>query len=295
MKGLKTAHFTDLKTGTGASIFLFEHGAVGSYLIAGAACASHEIAILDPEHIVDKVHGLVLTGGSSFGLYAAKGVVDFLKQHNIGFKTIDAIIPLVPAAALYDLNYLDALPPTADDLYKTCFSAAEANIESGAIGAGTGATVGKLIANTCEMKSGLGRSEITFSSGLEVIVYAAVNAAGDIHDNGTIIAGAHTKDGHFVDSKKILSSGQKEKQLFLGTNTTLVAVFTNAKGDKAFFKRMSKMAIAGMAQAISPVFSSYDGDIIFCFSLGTQEISELSLGTIIAEQVRLAIIDAVWR
>ncbi|WP_133127245.1 P1 family peptidase [Legionella nagasakiensis] len=293
MEGLKISHFTNREDGTGASVFLFEQGAVGSYVIAGAASASHEIAVLDPEHSVPCVHGLMLTGGSTFGLYAAEGVVRYLAEKNIGFQLPHATIPLVPASALYDLSYRKPVAPSASAIYEICSAATENNTESGVIGAGTGATVGKLVSSAYEMKSGLGRSAIQLMSGLEVIVYAAVNAVGDVYDNGKLLAGARFKDGRWANSQDLLLSGQSEKNLFAGTNTTLVAIFTNAKGDKAFLKRIAKMAVAGCARAISPVFSPYDGDTIFCFSLGDWDVGELILGTIVAEQVRLAIIDAV--
>ncbi len=293
MDGLKINHTSNQQDGTGASVFLFESGAVGSFVIAGTASASHELAVLDPEHSVPFVHGLMLCGGSTFGLFAAEGMVRYLAEKNIGFRMPHAIVPLVPAAALYDLSYINAVSPRAEAVYKACLNASKDNLDSGSIGAGTGATVGKLIGLGYEMKSGIGRSSLKLASGLEIVAYAAVNAVGDVYDKGKLLAGARYKDGSWVNSEKILLSGQAEKNLFAGSNTTLVAVFCNAKADKAAMKRIAKMATAGLARAISPVFSPYDGDIVFCFSLGAYEASELMLGTMAAEQVRLAIIDAV--
>lgn len=293
MKGLKINHVSDHDSGTGASIFLFDNGATGSYVIAGAASASHELAVLDAEHSVPCVHGLMLSGGSTFGLYAAQGVVRYLTEHDIGFRLPDATVPLVPAAALYDLNYRKPLPPKADDVYQACFNATEDNTECGCLGAGTGATIGKLVASASMMKSGLGRAAIKLDSGLEVIAYAAVNAVGDVYDKGQLIAGACNSEGELVNTERLLLSGQSEQELFSGANTTLISVFCNALGDKGSMKRVAKMALAGVSRAISPIFSPYDGDTIFCFSLGDIDVSELMLGTIAAEQVRLAIIDAV--
>ncbi|RUR02955.1 P1 family peptidase [Legionella septentrionalis] len=293
MQGLKINHVTDMDNGTGASIFLFEQGAIGSYLIVGSACATHEVAVLEPEHSVPCVHGLMLAGGSTFGLFAVQGMVRYLHEKEIGFHAPNAIVPLVPAAALYDLSYKHPVPPSANEVYQACFKASEHNEDRGILGAGTGATVGKLIASASPMKSGMGRAAIKLDSGLEVIAYAAVNAVGDVHDKGNIVAGARFADGSWADTEKRLLAGESEQNLFANANTTLIAVFTNAKGDKASLKRMAKMTAAGFSQAISPIFSPYDGDIIFCFSLGNLEVSELMLGTIAAEQVRLAILDAV--
>jgi len=293
MDGLKVNLVSDHEIGTGASIFLFKEGAVGSYVIAGSASASHELAVLEPEHSVPCVHGLMLAGGSTFGLSAVEGIVRYLSEHDCGFRLPDATVPLVPAAALYDLNYLKPLAPRAENVYQACFNASEDNDERGILGAGTGATVGKLVSSASAMKSGLGRSSITLGSGLEVVAYAAVNAVGDIYDKGQIVAGACYSDGRWAESEKLLLSGQAEQDLFSGTNTTLISVFCNAKADKASMRRVAKMAVAGIARAISPIFSPYDGDTLFCFSLGDFEVSELMLGTIAAEQVRLAIIDAV--
>jgi L-aminopeptidase/D-esterase-like protein len=293
MDGLKVNHYTDQENGTGASVFIFEKGAIGSFWIAGSAFATHEIGVLDPDHSAPCVHGLMLAGGSSPGLFAAEGVVRYLAEQKIGLQLPDAIIPLVPAAALYDLNYRKPVSPGANAVYKACFKATEDNDESGHLGAGTGATVGKLINSAHEMKSGLGRASIRLDSGLEVIAYAAVNAVGDVHDNDRLLAGARYSDGRWVESEKLLFSGQVEKDLFNGTNTTLAAVFTNAKSDKAKLKQIAKMASAGFSRAITPVFTPYDGDIVFCFSMGECEVSELVLGTIAAELVRLSIIDAV--
>jgi len=293
MEGLKVSHYTNHEDGTGASVFLFEQGAYGAYWMAGSSSATHELAILDPEHSVPQVHGLMLSGGSTFGLFAAEGAVRFLSEKGIGLQLPQAVIPLVPAAALYDLNYRKPAAAKASDVYKICKTAKEDNKERGAIGVGTGATVGKCIVGANDMKSGLGRSEVFLPSGLNVIAYAAVNAVGDVNNNGKLIAGARYNDGSWVDSEKELLSGQVEKNLFSGANTTLVTVFTNARVDKAGLKRLAKMAVSGMSRAIAPIFTPYDGDVVFCFSLGHIDISHLTLGTIAAEQVRLAIIDAV--
>ncbi len=294
MEGLKIGHFTNNVNGTGVTVFLLEKSAVGAYLICGAAPASHEMAVLDPENSVPHMHGLVFSGGSAFGLFSAKGVMTYLAERGIGHPTRQGVVPIVPAASIYDLNYKQPIPPTAEDAYQACLSADENNRDSGRIGAGTGATVGKICLDAKPMSSGLGRAEINLPNGLSVVAYAVVNAVGDVRDaGGNIIAGAVDEQGHFADCEKYLLSGQAEENLFSQENTTLVAVFTNTAFAKDGLKRIGKMAVAGMARAIRPVFTGYDGDVVFCVSIGALKMSEMTVGTVAAEAVRLAILDAV--
>ncbi len=294
MRGLKVGHFTNKKVGTGISVFLLENGAQGAYWICGSAPATHELVVLDPDNSVPQLHGLVLAGGSAYGLYAAAGVMRYLTEHHIGHKTPHGVVPIVPAAAIYDLAYQEDVPPTAEEAYQACLNAKENNQESGLLGAGTGATVGKLIPNTRLMTGGLGYAEKSLKNGTTVMAYAVVNCVGDVHDaQGHIIAGARTAQNTFADCQEYLLSGQGEIDLFAHGNTTLVAVFTNAQFDKNELKRIAKMASAGMARAITPIFTRFDGDIVFCVSTGDQIASELTVGTMAAEAVRLAILDAV--
>lgn len=294
MNGLKVGHFTSHEVGTGATVFLFETGAIGSYWVSGSAPATHELVVLDPDNSVSHVHGLLLSGGSAYGLFAAKGMMTYLTEKGIGHPTPHGIVPIVPAAAIYDLAFKKATPPCAEDIYQTCVSANEENTDSGRIGAGTGATVGKLVPAAKHMTGGIGRAELRIESGLEVVAYAVVNCVGDVFDTQiNIIAGARDAHGRFASCEKFLLSGEGEEFLFSHSNTTLVAVFTNAQFTKSELKRIAKMATAGMARVISPIFTRYDGDIVFCISLGDHLASELSVGTLAAEAVRLAILDAV--
>lgn len=294
MRGLKVGHFTQQEHGTGVSVFLLEQSAIGAYWICGSAPATHELVVLDPDNSVPKLHALVLAGGSAYGLYAAQGAMTYLTELGIGHHTPHGVVPIVPAAAIYDLIYKEAVPPTAENTYEACRDAKENNTASGRIGAGTGATVGKIVPNTQRMSGGLGRAEITLDSGVSVIAYAVVNCVGDVRDRmGKIIAGACKSPGVFADCEAYLLSGQAEENLFKQGNTTLVAVFTNVAFSKESLKRIGKMSAAGMARAITPVFTQYDGDILFCISVGDAKASELTVGTMAAEAVRLAILDAV--
>lgn len=293
MHGLKIGHHTDRARGTGVSVFLFEDAAAGGYWICGSAPATHELAALEPDNSVPHCHGLVLAGGSAYGLHAAAGVMQYLKEKGIGHAVPSGVVPIVPAAAIYDLSYISDHYPSAENAYQACLQASEDNTERGRVGAGTGATVGKLIPFAKAMASGIGRAVLKQKGGLEVVAYVVVNSVGDVRDNGKMIAGARDAHGHFVDCEKFLLSGEAEADLFANSNTTLAAVFTNAVFDKDECKRIAKMAAAGMARAVSPVFTRFDGDIVFCMSTGKVSASELTVGAMAAEAVRQAIINAV--
>lgn len=294
MEGLKVGHYTNTETGTGVTVFLLEKSAVGAYRICGSAPATHELAVLDPDNSVPHLHGLSFSGGSAYGLFAADGVMTYLTERGIGHPTPHGVVPIVPAASIYDLSYKHPLPPTAQHAYEACLAAKENNRDSGRIGAGTGATIGKLIRTASAMTSGIGYAELKLESGAQVIAYAVVNSVGDVRDaKGNIVAGARYPDGKFANCEQYLLSGQAETDLFSHGNTTLVAVFTNVKFTKEELKRVAKMAIAGMARAISPIFTKFDGDILFCVSTGDRVVSELTIGTMAAEAVRLSILDSV--
>lgn len=295
MKGLKVGHHSHNEFKTGVTVFLFDQPAVGAYTLCGAAPASHEWGALEADASVSVLHGLALCGGSAYGLLAVAGVMRFLRERNIGLALPHGVVPIVPAAAIYDLTYGQPEPPTAEGAYQACLDAKEENTTAGAFGAGTGATVGKVIPNAHQMTSGIGRAEITLSNGLTVLAYAVVNAVGDVRSaNGHIIAGATDDAGQFLNCEAFLLSGKGEQLLINHhTNTTLVAIFTNAGLSRSELKRVGKMAVGGMARAIAPVFTDYDGDTIFTVSMGDVKASVLSVGTIAAEAVRQAIVNAV--
>jgi L-aminopeptidase/D-esterase-like protein len=293
MKHLKIGHYTQAEQGTGLSVFLFDQPVCGAYTLCGSAPAAHELTVLDLDAMVSGVNGLLLAGGSAFGLSAVDGVLRWLKERNRGFATSHGVVPIVPAVALYDLAFNESVAPMAEHAYQACQQATENNVLQGRIGAGTGATVGKFVANTRRMSGGLGRAELRLANGVTVLAYAAVNSVGDVTDaSGNIIAGACLPNGDFANCTQMLLSGCDDA-LQANTNTTLVAVFTNANFSKVELKRISKMALAGMPRAISPVFTQYDGDIVFCFSVGAATASEKIVGAMAAEAVRQAIVNAV--
>lgn len=293
MQFLKIGHVSHDKAGTGTSVFLFDRPAVGAYLLCGSAPATHEIHTLELDATVPHINALTLVGGSAFGLQAAAGVMRWCSERQRGLQLPHGVVPIVPAAGIYDLAYKEAMAPSADDGYIACDSATEDNTQQGRIGAGTGATVGKFMKSAKPMTGGLGRAELILMNGVSVIAYAVVNSMGDIRDKtGRIIAGACLPDGTFANSEEHLLSGQDEI-MSSDLNTTLIAIFTNASFSKEALKRIAKVASAGMARAISPVFTRYDGDIVFCFSLGDHIASENVIGAMAAEAVREAIVNSV--
>lgn len=293
MQFLKIGHVSHDKAGTGTSVFLFDRPAVGAYLLCGSAPATHEIHTLELDATVPHINALTLVGGSAFGLQAAAGVMRWCSERQRGLQLPHGVVPIVPAAGIYDLAYKEAMAPSADDGYIACDSATEDNTQQGRIGAGTGATVGKFMKSAKPMTGGLGRAELILMNGVSVIAYAVVNSMGDIRDKtGRIIAGACRPDGTFANSEEHLLSGQDEI-MSSDLNTTLIAIFTNASFSKEALKRIAKVASAGMARAISPVFTRYDGDIVFCFSLGDHIASENVIGAMAAEAVREAIVNSV--
>jgi L-aminopeptidase/D-esterase-like protein len=293
MQGLRIGHYTNAERGTGASVFLFEQPAVAAYWLCGSSPASHELAALNLDANVTHINGLLLTGGSALGLPAVGGMLRWLFDQAQGWATPHGRVPIVPAAAIYDLAVKQPLPPVADEVYQACLSASVMNAEVGRVGAGTGASIGKLVPEASRMSGGIGRAEVVLPDGVMILVYAVVNSVGDIYDQtGAIIAGARLASGEFADCQTSLMAMCDEKNI-ASSNTTLVAIFTDARLSKIELSRIAKMATAGVGRAIAPVFTRYDGDLIFSVSLGEKTASELVIGTVAAELTRQAIVNAV--
>ncbi|MDX1901033.1 MAG: P1 family peptidase [Gammaproteobacteria bacterium] len=292
MLNIRVGHYTCLDKKTGISVFLFESEAIAVYHLCGAAPASRELHVLEPTATVPGIHGLCFAGGSAFGLNATAGVMNFLKEQGKGFQTPHTTIPIVPAAAIYDCAISQA-PPTAEDAYQACRAAIPENPMRGAIGAGRSATVGKMVAGTEPSPGGFGWHTVTLPHGIIVTAYAVVNCLGDVRNQqGDIIAGARSKDQTFTDTEKFLLHNPYANTAS-ALNTTLVAVMTNARFSKAELSRIARVASTGMARAISPVFTRYDGDLIFCVTTNEVPAHENNVSVAAAEAVRLAIIDAV--
>ena len=269
--GIKVGHHTLAERPTGCTVILAEAGATAGVDVRGAAPATRETDLLRPGNIVQIAHAIVLSGGSAFGLDSASGVMRYLEEKKIGFEFGRSHVPIVPAAALFDLPVGDGtIRPTADCGYQAARSASTEPVQEGSVGAGAGATVGK--ATGRGMKGGIGSAAITLPSGLVVAALVATNSFGDIIDpsTGQIVAGARTADGQaFADARKLLRSGAIRFSA-PGQNTTLGVVATNAVLTKTDATRVAEMAHDGFARAIVPVHTPVDGDTIFAVATGSK-------------------------
>ena len=301
VEGVTVGQFTDTRRPTGCTVILVERGAVAGVDVRGSAPGTRETDLLKPTNSVDKVNAVVLSGGSAFGLDTATGVMRYLEEHNFGYATAAGKVPIVPAAILYDLTVGDnKIRPDAEAGYKACRNAKSGPFEEGNVGAGAGATVGKLNGGK-PMKGGLGSSSIKLPNGLVVGAIVAVNCVGDVIDpkTGKIVAGARTPDGKaFLNIIGSYRAGRGVAQpASPGQNTTIGAVATNARFDKTQMTKIAEMAHDGMARAINPAHTPYDGDTLFALSTGTSNVTANhgAIGALAAEAVSDAILRAVMK
>jgi L-aminopeptidase/D-esterase-like protein len=297
--GILVGHASDYDGLTGCTAILCESGAVAGGDLRGSATGTEEWGLLNPHHVTERIHAVVFAGGSAFGLEAASGVRRFLERKGVGFEASAAKIPLVPAAILYDLGLgKSSARPTREMGEAAAEAATDRPVAEGAVGAGTGATVGKLLGMKQAMKSGLGSWTAELggrSRGVLVAALAVVNAVGDVRDpaNRAIIAGARRSADSmdFADSVEVMKQGKPSG--FVRSNTTLVAVATNARLDKAQAAKLAQFAQLGLARAIDPVNTMSDGDAAVAFSVGDLQAPIDSLGVAAAEAVAEAILRAV--
>ena len=302
--GIKVGHQTLLERPTGCTVVLVDGDAVGGVSQRGAAPATRETDLLQPLNMVDKVNAVVLTGGSAFGLDAASGVVRWLEERSIGFPTAAGKVPIVPAAAIFDLSVggNPKIRPTADCGYRAALAASTNAVMEGSVGAGAGATVGKLGGlgptggKLLPTKAGLGSAAIALPNGLIVGAIVAVNAVGDIIDpaTGKVVAGVRNADGTFADARKILRAGKPIGAPRPGEHTTIGVVATNAKLSKTQANRIALMADDAYARAINPAHTMGDGDTVFALATGrwTGEADITVIGALAAEAMADAIVRA---
>lgn len=297
--GLKVGHHTLSERPTGCTVILPPPGSVGGVDVRGGAPGTRETDLLDPVNNVQVVHAFVLSGGSAYGLDSATGAMKWLEEHNIGYDVRVAKVPIVPAAILMDLGFggNPKIRPGADCGYQAAEAATNGPIAEGNVGAGAGATVGKMGGPGRSMKGGLGTASITMPNGLIVAALVAVNAVGDVIDpaTGKVVAGARTADGKgLADARKLLRSGELFRPR-TGENTTIGIVATNAKLTKVQAQKMAQMAHDGYARAISPVHTPGDGDTIFSVGTGSLEgeANVSIIGALAAEAMADAIVRAV--
>lgn len=297
--GVRVGHVSDYEALTGCTVVLCEGGAVAGVDLRGSASGTEELPVMAPDHIAPHVHAVVLAGGSAFGLEAASGVRRYLEQHGVGFDTGVTRVPIVPCAILYDLGIgKPGVRPTREMGEAAAAAATDGPVVEGAVGAGTGATVGKLFGMRQAMKSGLGSWTVSLSGpyeGIKVAALAVVNAFGDVVDpaTGRIVAGARVAPDSrdFADTAEQLKRGARSR--FAGANTTLVVVATNAALDKAGAQKLAALAQIGMARTIRPVNTPYDGDLVIALSLGKRQADLTALGVAAADAVSEAILRAV--
>lgn len=272
--GIRVGHASNRDAVTGCTVVLCEEGAVGGVEIRGSATGTRQIDSLYPVHVVRQIHGLLLTGGSSFGLDAAGGVVRYLEERGKGFDVGVTHVPIVPTAVLFDLSIGDhRVRPDAAMAYEACLHASAEAVEEGSVGVGTGATVGKLFGLERACKGGVGTASVEGKRGVVVGALAAVNALGDVVDErtGAAIAGLRDKkETRLVSTAELLRQGVwKEKfgGVYRG-NTTIGVVATNVALTREDAIKVAQMTHNGLARVISPVNTTFDGDIVFALSLG---------------------------
>lgn len=291
--GFLVGHSTDTANATGCTVVLCPPNTRASCEVRGNSPGSRELALLAPEKSMQEVHALLLTGGSAFGLSAADGVVKWLQERNIGYQTPWARVPIVPAAVVFDLNVGNTMiRPTTASGYEACHKASSVPVASGSVGAGTGATVGKWAGIETWMKGGVGSAAADLG-GARIGVLAVVNAVGDVVDErGAILSGARGRDGRFLAETQRTRVFARSKVL-PQSNTTLVAMATNAKFSKLDLFKIAQRMHDGMARAIVPVHTSYDGDTCFAFSNGTIDADLDAIAEQAAELTAQAIRNAV--
>lgn len=303
--GVKVGHASDFIGMTGCTAILFDgesvsaspgSGATVGVDVRGSSPGTRETARLAPTASVNDTHAILLTGGSAFGLAAADGVVKYLEERGVGLDVGVAKIPLVSAAVLFDLMFgsPDARPD-AKMGYEAAKNAKSSAFQQGNIGAGTGATVGKILGPTRAMKGGIGSASFVFDNGLVVAALVAVNAFGDAVENGETIAGPRLEDGEVGNTLKLLP--QAAERLTWGDNdgrnTTLAVVATNARLTKLQMTKVAQMSHDGLARAINPVHATVDGDVVFAAALGDVRAATDVVGAWVAEVLSKAVLRAV--
>ena len=286
--GFRVGHWTDEKAGTGCTVVLPPLGNVASVDIRGSSPSSRELAHLDPDRKLTEIHAVLLTGGSAFGLAAADGVVDWLAERDIGYDTLAAKVPIVPAAVILDLGFGDvAVRPGAPQGRAACDDAREDGIPTGRVGAGTGATVGKWAGREYLSPGGLGIATVE-RDGEAVSALAVVNAVGDVlAADGSVIAGTTSPDPHYTSPKQPPSAPG---------NTVLALVATKANLEKRDVRFLAARGADGMTISIRPAHTRYDGDVVFGVAAADEgdRVPNLDvLGHLATEAVAEAIRNAV--
>lgn len=298
--GVRVGHAEDLQALTGCTVILFEGGAVAGLDLRGTATGTRQMDALRPLHLVERIDAVFFSGGSAFGLDAAAGVMNFLEERGIGFPTRETRVPIVPAAIIYDLAIGSSkVRPTPEMARRACEAAEQRRDVSpseGSVGAGTGATVGKLFGPKRGMKGGIGTWSVRTPGGVTVGALAVVNPFGDVIsiETGKILAGARTAEDamEIADTVEMMRQGVSRSR-FDAENTTLCCVATDAELDRAGAEKLAQMAAGGLVRTIRPAFSTLDGDLVIAVSTGRLKEDLNVLGIFAEEALAIAINRAV--
>lgn len=295
--GLLVGHWTNLEAATGCTVVLCPEGAAAGVDVRGASPGTRETDLLNPVNTVQKIHGVLLSGGSAFGLAAADGVMRWLEEHGHGFNVGVAKVPIVPGAVIFDLTLGSAtVRPDAAAGYAACQAATREPVPEGNIGAGTGATVAKVSGLNQSIKGGLGSASRQLAGGVIVAALAVVNAYGEIVDpaNGQVVAGVRDPGGRPLRALDVMAGlFQQSWANLAGQNTTLGLVATNAALTKTQANKVAQMAQDGLARAIWPAHTLYDGDTVFALSCGDKQADANLIGALAAEVLAEAIVRGV--
>jgi L-aminopeptidase/D-esterase-like protein len=297
--GVEVGHATDLEGFTGCTVVLCRKGAVGGVDQRGGAPGTRETDLLRPMHLVNEVHAVLLAGGSAFGLAAAEGVVRYLEERGVGFDAQVARVPIVPGAILFDLDLGDARArPDAEMGYAACEAASDGPVAEGNVGAGGGATVGKIMGPGRAMKGGLGSAAVSLGGGLVVGALVAVNAFGDVVDpaGGEILAGARKlRSDEPADTLATMKGLVGKAVLRFASSTVIGVVATNARLSKEEANKVAQMAQDGVARAVRPAHTLFDGDTLFVMATGQKRGDVNLVGAYAAEVVAKAVVSGVRR
>ncbi len=302
--GLRVGHWTDRRAATGCTVVLCEAGAVAAVDVRGGAPGTRETDLLRPGNLVQRVHAVVLSGGSAFGLDAAAGVMRYLEERGVGFPTTAGPVPIVVGAVLFDLSIGRAdVRPDAAAGYAACKAAMRGRLAEGSVGAGTGATVGKALiprpGQSRAIKGGIGSASEATPEGVVVGALVAVNCFGEVLDpeSGRVLAGPRGDEGGFVDTLDILRKRPSSDLDGAVTNSTIGVVATNATLDREQAYRLAVMAHDGLSRTVRPAHSPVDGDTFFALSTGATEgtVDLTALGALAARAVERAILSAITK
>lgn len=296
IEGIRIGHAQNIEGATGCSVILCEEGAVAGVDVRGGAPGTRETDLLNPINMMEKIHAVLLTGGSAFGLDAAGGIMKYLEEKGVGFDVGVTKVPIVCGAALFDLPIGDyRIRPDKDMGYEACLNTEMKELLEGNVGAGTGATVGKILGPEYLMKGGLGTYTLKVGE-LMVGAIVAVNCLGDVIDSekGEIVAGVLSEDKKsFRSTEDIMIAKYDNKENLFNGNTTIGAIITNAKLSKAQINKVAAMAHDGYARSIYPVHTMYDGDTIFSMATGKIQSDVNVVGLLAARVMEKAIVKAV--